>query len=101
MDVHPGLLFREIDRLVAINFPQVGLGEQPIASSQLARAGFVVTESWDGRRPMPLVVSSLARVESREGPEHEEALLGLRERSGFPRAVVTRLNAWLDTLRRP
>src|SRR5262245_65966177 len=35
VDVHPGLLFRDIDCLAAINFPQVGLGEQPIASSQL------------------------------------------------------------------
>ena len=35
MDVHPVLLFREIDRLGAINFPQVGLDEQPTDSSQL------------------------------------------------------------------
>jgi hypothetical protein len=33
VNVHPGLLFREIDRLAAINFPQVGLGEQPTESS--------------------------------------------------------------------
>src|SRR4029453_5335617 len=36
VDVHPGLLSRESDCLAAINFPQVGLGEQPSDSSQLA-----------------------------------------------------------------
>ena len=36
VDVHPGLLSGEIDRLAAINFPQVGLGEQPLDSLQLA-----------------------------------------------------------------
>jgi hypothetical protein len=38
MDVHPGLLSREIDRLAAINFPQDGLGEQPADS--LHRSAF-------------------------------------------------------------
>src|SRR4029453_5783252 len=39
VDVHPGLLSRESDCLAAINFPQVGLGEQPSDSSQLVRPG--------------------------------------------------------------
>src|SRR5262245_65563869 len=35
VDVHRALLFRDIDCLAPINFPEVGLGEQPIASSHL------------------------------------------------------------------
>jgi len=65
----------------------------------LAKAGFVVTDAWDGRTSMPLVVRPLARVESVLPPEHEEVLLGIRHRTGFPRAAVERLNAWLETLR--
>ena len=65
----------------------------------LAREGFLVHEDWDGRRSMPLVVVPVARVESTLGPDHEEALLGLRHRAGFPRAVVDQLNTWLESVR--
>jgi hypothetical protein len=67
----------------------------------LARAGFVVTEAWDGRPSMPLVVRPLSRVESTLPPEHEESLLGIRHRTAFPRRVVEALNRWLDTVRAP
>ena len=66
----------------------------------LARAGFVVTRDWDGRSSMPLVVTPLARVESTLTPEHEEAVLGITHRTGFPRAVVAQANEWLDRVRR-
>jgi hypothetical protein len=65
----------------------------------LAAAGFVVTDAWDGRTSMPLVVTPLSRVESTLPPEHEERLLGIAHRTSFPRSVVEPLNAWLDTLR--
>ena len=67
----------------------------------LARAAFMVNDLWDGRSSMPLVVRSMARVESTLGPEHEEDLFGLPAHGGFPRAVVGRLNAWLESVRHP
>jgi hypothetical protein len=65
----------------------------------LAAAGFVVTQAWDGRTSMPLVVTPLSRVESTLPPEHEERLLGIDHRTSFPRAVAQPLNEWLDRLR--
>ena len=65
----------------------------------LATAGFVVTDAWDGRTSMPLVVNSLSRVESTLPPEHEERLLGIPYRTSFPGVVVRQLNDWLATLR--
>jgi transglutaminase-like putative cysteine protease len=66
----------------------------------LKAAGVVVTEEWDGRSSMPLVVKPLTRVESVEPPAHEEALLGIRHRTYLPRDSVERINDWLDQLRR-
>jgi len=65
----------------------------------LAAAGFVVTERWDGRTSMPLVVRPLSRIESTLSPDHEEALLGVAPRTGFPRQLAERLNDWLGALR--
>ena len=65
----------------------------------LAAAGFIVTQGWDGRMSMPLVVNPVSRVESHLPPEHEEQLLGITHRTGFPRRVVAELNAWLQTVR--
>ena len=65
----------------------------------LAAAGFVMTEPWDGRTSMPLVVRPLSRVESTLSPDHEEALLGIGHRTGFPRQLAERLNDWLGALR--
>jgi hypothetical protein len=65
----------------------------------LAAAGFVVTNAWDGRTSMPLVVTPLSRVESPLPAEHEERLLGIAHRMSFSRSVVQQLNDWLDTLR--
>lgn len=65
----------------------------------LKAASFVVTEAWDGCSSMPLVVKPLTRVESVEGPDHEEALLGIRHRTRLSREAVDRINRWLDQLR--
>jgi transglutaminase-like putative cysteine protease len=46
-------------------------------------AALQVTEGWDGPASMPLTVRPLARVESALPPEHEEALLGIRHRTGL------------------
>lgn len=62
----------------------------------LKASGFVVTEGWDGRSSMPLVVTPLERVESLEPPARKEAVLGIRHRTALPREVVARVNAWLD-----
>ena len=62
----------------------------------LGRSGFVVTEGWDGRSSMPLVVTPIARVESLEPPARKEAVLGIQHRTALPREVVARVNAWLD-----
>jgi len=62
----------------------------------LRRSGFVVTEGWDGRSSMPLVVTPIARVESLEPPARKEAVLGIQHRTALPREVVARVNAWLD-----
>jgi len=58
-----------------------------------------VTQGWDGRTSMPLVVNPLSRVESHLPPEHEEKLLGITHRTSFPLRVVEELNAWLQTVR--
>lgn len=65
----------------------------------LAAAGFIVTQGWDGRTSMPLVVNPVSRVESHLPPEHEEQLLGITHRTSFPRRIVEELNAWLQTVR--
>ena len=65
----------------------------------LTAAGFIVTQGWDGRTPMPLVVNPLSRVESHLPPEHEEKLLSITHRTSFPLRVVEELNAWLQTVR--
>jgi hypothetical protein len=65
----------------------------------LKTAGFVVTEEWDGRSSMPLVVHPLTRVESEEPPACEETLLGIRHRTRLSRNSVERINGWLDQLR--
>jgi transglutaminase-like putative cysteine protease len=65
----------------------------------LTEARFIVTERWDGRSSMPLVVTPLSRVESALLPEHEERLLGISHRTSLPGSVVRELNAWLDTVR--
>lgn len=62
----------------------------------LKASGFVVTEDWDGRSSMPLVVTPLARVESLESPARKEALLGIEHRTALPRDVVARVNAWFE-----
>ena len=62
----------------------------------LRPSGFVVTEGWDGRSSMPLVVTPIERVESREPPARKEAVLGIQHRTALPREVVARVNAWLD-----
>jgi transglutaminase-like putative cysteine protease len=67
----------------------------------LKAAGFVVTEGWDGRSPMPLVVVPLSRMETDEPPERMEAVLGIRHRTALPRDVVARINAWLENVRQP
>ncbi len=79
--------------------PQGWLDVDATFDRPLAAAGLVVTEGWDGRTSMPLTVRPLARVESALPPEHEEALLGIRHRTGLSRPAVERLNRWLDTLR--
>lgn len=65
----------------------------------LTGAGFIVTERWDGRSSMPLVVTPLSRVESAFPPEHEERLLGISRRTSLPGSVVRELNAWLEMVR--
>ena len=65
----------------------------------LTEARFIVTERWDGRSSMPLVVAPLSRVESTLPPEHEERLLGISHRTSLPAAVVRELNGWLEKVR--
>src|SRR5262245_39243886 len=65
----------------------------------LSEAGFIVTERWDGRSSMPLVVTPVSRVESEFPPEHEERLLGISHRTSLPGPVVRELNAWLEMVR--
>jgi transglutaminase-like putative cysteine protease len=61
--------------------------------------GFVVTEGWDGRSSMPLVVVPLSRVETAEPPARVEAVLGIQHRTTLPRDLLARVNAWLDGVR--
>jgi transglutaminase-like putative cysteine protease len=63
--------------------------------------GFVVTEGWDGRSSMPLVVVPLMRVETSEPPARKEAVLGIEHRTALPRDVIARVNAWLESVRQP
>jgi hypothetical protein len=56
----------------------------------------VVTEDWNGRSSMPLVVVPLSRVETLEPPSRKEALLGIQHKTSLPRDVLTRVNAWLE-----
>src|SRR5262245_13080401 len=65
----------------------------------LSEARFIVTEGWNGRSSMPLVVTPLARVESTLPPEHEEQLLGISHRTSLPGSIVRELNAWLEMVR--
>jgi hypothetical protein len=67
----------------------------------LKASGFLVTESWDGRTSMPLVVSPITRLETEEPPARKEALLGITHRTTLPRDVVARVNAWLESHRSP
>jgi hypothetical protein len=67
----------------------------------LKEFGFVVTEGWDGRSSMPLVVVPLSRVETDEPPARKEAVLGIQHRTALPRDVLARVNAWLDGVRQP
>ncbi len=67
----------------------------------LKELGFVVTEGWDGRTSMPLVVVPLSRVETDELPARKEAVLGIQHRTALPRDLLARVNAWLDDVRHP
>jgi transglutaminase-like putative cysteine protease len=65
----------------------------------LAAAGFLVNSGWDGQSSMPLTVTPLMRIESALSPADAEVVLGLHHRSGLPRSLVAKLNAWLEGVR--
>jgi hypothetical protein len=95
--VHDGVV--RAHAALRVHRPSGWLDVDATFDQPLSEAGFIVTEDWDGRSSMPLVVNPLSRVESALLPEHEERLLGISHRTGLPSSVVRELNAWLESVR--